>query len=170
IGRVVELKPVYKPSLHFLATMRIKKDIELYENCTALILNQNIIGDTVIEIRNPDIKGAPLLDGDVIEGLEYVNLEAILTDVHKLLNTVTETVVIMKDLSLGSRENILGLLSDLRTSVAGVNSILADSQKDIPAILQSLRNTAALAQEIAKEFKERPIGFMLKGKKEEEEK
>lgn len=170
IGRVVELKPVYKPSLHFLATMRIKKDIELYENCTALILNQNIIGDTVIEIRNPDIKGAPLLDGDVIEGLEYVNLEAILTDVHKLLNTVTETVVIMKDLSLGSRENILGLLSDLRTSVAGVNSILADSQKDIPAILQSLRNTAALAQEIAKEFKERPIGFMLKGKKEDEEK
>lgn len=59
IGRVVELKPVYKPALHFLAKMRIKKNIDLHEDCTAIIMNQNIIGDTVIELRNPERRGEP---------------------------------------------------------------------------------------------------------------
>jgi len=165
IGRVVELRPVYKPGLHFLATMRIKSDIDLHEDCSAIILNQNIIGDTVVEMRNPERKGSPLRNGDVIEGLEYVNLEAILRDVHNLLNTVTDTVNVVKDISLDSKQNIRGLLTDLGTSIAGVNSLLADSQKDIPAILQSFRETAKVVQEISVEFKKHPVTFLLSGDK-----
>ncbi len=170
IGRVVELQPVYKPGLHFLATMRIKRDIDLHEDCSAIILNQNIIGDTVVEMRNPERKGMPLRNGDVIEGLEYVNLEAILRDVHNLLNTVTDTVSVVKDISLDSKQNIRGLLTDLGTSISSVNSILADSQRDIPAILQSFRETAKIVNEISVEFKNRPMGFILSGEKDGDKK
>jgi ABC-type transporter Mla subunit MlaD len=170
IGRVVELRPVYKPGLHFLATMRIKRDIDLHEDCSAIILNQNIIGDTVVEMRNPERKGMPLRNGDVIEGLEYVNLEAILRDVHNLLNTVTDTVSVVKDISIDSKQNIRGLLTDLGTSITSVNSILADSQRDIPAILQSFRETAKIVNEISVEFKKRPMGFILSGEKSGDEK
>lgn len=166
IGRVVELTPVYEPGLHFLATMRIKKDIVLNEDCTAIILNQNIIGDTVVEMRNPDIKGSPLRDGDVIEGLEYVNLEAVLTDVHKLLNNINDTVGVVKNISIESRQNIRGLLTDLGGSVASVNSILTNSQKDILAIMQAFRETAVTMQQISAEIKKRPMGFLMKGTKE----
>jgi len=166
IGRVVELSPVYEPTLHFLAKMRIKKDIELNEECTAIILNQNIIGDTVIEIRNPDYKGSPLRDGDVIEGLEYVNLEAVLTDVHKLLNTVTETVGVVKQISLESRQNVRSLLTDLGGSVASINAILSGSQKDILATLQSFRETALTMQQISAEIKKHPMKFLMSGKKD----
>ncbi len=170
IGRVVELRPVYKPGLHFLATMRIKSDIDLHEDCSAIILNQNIIGDTVVEMRNPERKGMPLRNGDVIEGLEYVNLEAILRDVHNLLNTITDTVSVVKDISIDSKQNIRGLLTNLGTSITSVNSILADSQKDIPAILHSFRETAKIVNEISVEFKKRPMGFILSGEKKGEEK
>jgi ABC-type transporter Mla subunit MlaD len=170
IGRVVELQPVYKPGLHFLATMRIKSDIDLHEDCSAIILNQNIIGDTVVEMRNPERKGMPLRNGDVIEGLEYVNLEAILRDVHNLLNTVTDTVSVVKDISIDSKQNIRGLLTDLGTSITSVNSILADSQRDIPAILQSFRETAKIVNEISVEFKKRPMGFILSGEKDGDKK
>jgi len=163
IGRVVELRPIYKPGLHFLATMRIKSDIDLHEDCSAIILNQNIIGDTVIEMRNPERKGSPLRTGDVIEGLEYVNLEAILKDVHNLLNTITDTVNVVKDISMDSKQNIRGLLTNLGTSINSVNSILADSQKDIPAILQSFRDTANVVNEISVEFKKHPVTFLLSG-------
>jgi len=168
IGRIVELKPVYKPSLHFLATMRLKKNIELQEDCTALILNQNIIGDTIIELRNPEIKSYPLRDGDVIEGLEYVNLEAVLTDLHKLLNNINDTVGVVKNISIESRQNIRGMLTDLGGSVSSVNSILANSQKDILAIMQAFRETATTMQQISAEIKKRPLGFIMKGSKEEE--
>ena len=168
IGRVVELRPVYKPALHFLATMRIKSDIDLHEDCSAIILNQNIIGDTVVEMRNPERKGSPLRNGDVIEGLEYVNLEAILRDVHNLLNTITDTVNIYKDISADSKQNIKGLITDLGTSVSGVNSLLADTQKDLPSILQSFRETSKIVQEISAEFKKHPVKFMLSGEKDED--
>lgn len=166
IGRVVELRPVYKPGLHFLATMRINKDIDLHEDCSAIILNQNIIGDTVVEMRNPERKGSPLRNGDVIEGLEYVNLEAILKDVHNLLSTVTDTVNVVKGITSDSRQNLKGLLTDLGTSLASVNSILGDAEKEVPEILASLRETAKIANEISIEFKQRPMGFILSGGKE----
>jgi phospholipid/cholesterol/gamma-HCH transport system substrate-binding protein len=166
IGRVVELRPVYKPGLHFLATMRINKDIDLHEDCSAIILNQNIIGDTVVEMRNPERKGSPLRNGDVIEGLEYVNLEAILKDVHNLLNTVTDTVNLVKGITSDSRQNLKGLLADLGTSLSSVNSILGDAEKEVPEILASLRETAKIVNEISIEFQQRPMGFILTGEKE----
>jgi ABC-type transporter Mla subunit MlaD len=67
VGRVVKMRPVFKPALHFLATLRLNKDIELHEDCSAIIMNQNIIGDTIIELKNPEKKGNLLQDGDVLE-------------------------------------------------------------------------------------------------------
>ena len=166
IGRIVELQPVYKPELHFLATMRIRKDIELNENCSAVILNQNIIGDTVIEIRNPSKRGMPLKTGDVIEGLEYVNLEAVLNDVSTLLADVIETVNIVKDMSRDSKQNIRGLIANLESTAASTSSILSDLKNETPEIVKSVKETTKAASEISTEFKKRPAGFILSGSKD----
>ena len=45
-------------------------------------------------------------NGDVIEGIEYVNLESVLQDVHLLLSTLTDTVGVLKKISVESRRNI----------------------------------------------------------------
>lgn len=168
VGRVVELTPVYKPTLHFLATLRIKSDIDLHEDCSAVIMNQNIIGDPAIELRNPDRKGSPLRNGDVIEGLEYVNLEAVLKDVHALLTTLTETVSVVKDISLESRQNIRGLLTSLSGSVESINAVLAGSRENIIATLEAFRETAVTMKEISAEIKKHPMSFIMSGAEEEE--
>lgn len=162
IGRVVEVKPVFKPTLHFLATMRIQRDVELYEDCSAVIQNQNVLGDPAIDIRNPEVKGDLIRDGDVIEGIEYVNLEAILQDVHELLQGVTGTVGLVKQITLESRQDLKTLVSNLSNSVATVNSILENSQKDILAILGSFRETAKTMNEISIELKKHPVKFLFK--------
>jgi len=169
IGKVVELTPVYRPALHFLATMRIKKDIELHEDCSAIILNQNIIGDTVIELRNPYRSGNPLLEEDVIEGLEYVNIEELLKEVNKLLTSVTGTVNVLKQISLESRSNIRDMLSNLNSSVGTLNSVIQKSQGDILTTLSSFRDTSRIMNEISRELKKNPMKFIFKGKKEEEQ-
>lgn len=162
IGRVVDIKPVYKPALHFLAILRIQKDIDVYEECSAVIQNQNIIGDPVIEIRNPERKGDPLREAAVIEGLEHVNLEAILQDVHVLLTSLTGTVNVIKDISVESKTNIRTLVANLSNSVATINAILENSQKDIIAMLQSFRETAKTMREISEELKKHPVKFLFK--------
>jgi ABC-type transporter Mla subunit MlaD len=164
IGRVIDIQPVYKPALHFLAVLRVKNDIELLEECSAVIQNQNIIGDPIIELRNPEKKGEALMEGSVIEGLEYVNLEVVLQDVHELLTMLSSTVGVFRDISLESKSNLRILVANLSQSVITLNQLLSDSQKDIIAILASFRETAKTMNEIAIELKKRPAGFLLRGK------
>lgn len=170
VGRVVDLTPVYKPALHFLATLRIQSGMDLHEDCSAVIMNQNIIGDPAIELRNPDRKGAPLRNGDVIEGLEYVNLEAILQDVHGLLKTLTDTVSVVKDISVESRQNLRGLLTSLTGSVESINTVLGSSKENIIATLEAFRQTAVTMKEISVELKKSPMGFIMGGSDDDEKK
>ena len=162
IGRVVEIRPVYKPALHFLATMRINADIELYEDSAAIIANQNVLGDPAIEIRNPETRGARLRDRDVIEGIEYAGLNALMQDVHMLLTRLTSTVGGVNQIVMESRTNLRNLTANLSNSVANINKILEDSQKDILAILRSFRKTAATMNEISRELKKHPVKFLFK--------
>lgn len=164
IGRVIEITPVYKPALHFLAIMRIKKDIEIFEDCTAIIQNQNIIGEPIIDISNPEKKGELLNDGSIIEGIEYVNLESVLQNVNLLLTDLNKTVAVFRGMSLESKNNIRLLIANLSNSVSTINNILNDSQKDIGAILTSFRKTALTMDEISKELQKHPVKFLFKDK------
>jgi len=162
VGRVVDIIPVYKPTLHFLALMRIKKEIDLYEDCSAIIMNKNIIGDTIIEIRNPVRKVRLLQSGAVVEGVEYVSLDTIVQDVHQLLATLTSTVGVIQDISMESRGNIRSLVANLSKSVETISSVLQDSQKDMLSIMASFRETAKTMNEISIELKKHPIKFLFK--------
>ena len=162
IGRVVSIQPVYQPELHFLATLRITDQIFLNEDCIAVIQNQNVIGDAVIELRNPVKKGKPLQAGDVLEGIEYVSIEALLGDVHNLLISVTETVNVIKDISTDSKQDIRKFMGELSASSSTLSSILDDSQADVVKTMGTLRQTSETIKEISDEFKKRPLKFLLK--------
>jgi len=165
IGKVEDVQPVYQPALYFLALMKVKKDIQLYENCSAVIQNQNIIGDTVIEIKNPETKGALLQDGDVVEGLEYANLQSLLQDASKLLRKLVATVDVLEQISKESRYNLKHLISSLSSSGTKLNTILEAAQTDVVAILKSFRITAKTMKEISKELKKHPVKFLFKDDK-----
>jgi ABC-type transporter Mla subunit MlaD len=166
IGRVVEIKPVFKPELHFLAKMRINRDIELYEDCSAIIQNQNVLGDPSIEIRNPEIRQSLLLDGDVLEGIEYSGLNAILKDVHEVLSKLSVTLGGVNEIMGDSRRNLQNLTANLASSSGNLTRILDDSQKDIVAMLKSFRATALTMQEISEELKKHPVKFLFKDGKD----
>jgi len=164
IGRVVDIRPVYKPALHFLALMRIKKEVELNEDCSAIIQNQNILGDPVIEIRNPEKNGNALRHGDVIEGIEYVSLESVLQDVHVLLTTLSKTAQSINRISQDSRQNLRVLITSLSESGEHMSKIFESAQTDIIEILRSFRKTASTMNEISVELKKHPLKFLFKDK------
>ncbi len=166
LGRVVDVRPLFKPALHFIATLRIKKDIELYEDCAAIITNQNVIGDPVVELRNPEKKGAFLREGDVIEGIESGSIEDIMAKVNTLLTEVTTIVTLYREVSQESRGDIRKLVTGLAGSITNLNSILQNSQKDIIDIIGSMRKTSRTLDEVATEIKKNPMKFLFGGKKE----
>lgn len=162
VGRVVEIIPVYEPDLHFLALLRIQNEIVVYEDCAAIIQNQNVIGDAAIELHNPDRKGSPLQNGDVLEGIAYVSVEALMNDVHVLLASINDTVRTFQDISIESRGNIRMLLNNLSDSVSTVNAVLKDSQADILDTMKALRTTAQTMQRISEELEKHPVKFLMK--------
>ncbi len=165
LGRVVEIRPIFKPALHFLATLRIRKDIELYEDCAAVITNQNLIGDPVVELRNPEAKGAFLREGDVLEGIESGSIEDIMAKVNTLLTEVTGIVTLYREVSQESRGDLRRLVVSLADSVANVNNVIQNSQKDIIDIIGSMRKTAQTLDEVSAEIKKNPMKFLFQGKK-----
>ncbi len=164
LGRVVDIKPLFRPALHFLATLRIRKDIELYEDCAAIIANKNVIGDPVVELRNPERKGAFLREGDVLEGIESGSIEEIMSKVNTLLTELTAIVTVYRQVSQESRQDIRKLIISLSESVANVNTIIQNSQKDIIDIIGSMRKTSQTLDEVATEIKKNPMKFLLQGK------
>jgi ABC-type transporter Mla subunit MlaD len=162
VGRVVEIIPVHQPALHFLAVMRISREVALYDNCTAVIQNQNIIGDPIVERKNPETIGVPRAENDVIEGIEFVNLEVVLQDLHALLNTVSGTVSVIKDISSESKGNLRNLLGNLASTAGTFSRLVDNSQKDILETLSTFRKTAKTMDEISAELKKHPVKFLFK--------
>ena len=162
IGRIVDIRPVFKPELHFLATMRISRDIELREDCSVIIKNQRVLGDTVVEVRNSDSLLPPLQNGDVVEGIEMVSLDTIMQQVNNLLGGLNTTVSGVNSMIGDSRSNVSSLTANLSGTVGKLNMILEDSQKDILEMLKSFRTTAATMEEISQELKKHPMKFLLK--------
>jgi len=164
LGRVVDIRPLFKPALHFIATLRIRKDIELYEDCAAIVANKNVIGDPVIELRNPERKGAFLKEGDVIEGIESGSIEDIMGKVNTLLTELTAMVTVYRQVSQESKQDIRKLIISLSESMANINAILQNSQKDIIDIIGSMRKTSQTLDEVATEIKKNPMKFLFQGK------
>lgn len=165
LGRVAEIRPLYKPALHFLATLRINRDIELYEDCAAIVTNQNVIGDPVVELRNPEKKGGRLRAGDVIEGIESGSIEDIMGKVNTLLTEVTGIVTLYREVSQESRGDIRKLVSSLTDSIGAIDAILKGSQKDIIEMIGTMRRTTQTLDEVATEVKRNPMKFLFQGKK-----
>lgn len=168
LGRVMDVEPVYKPELHFLATLRIRRDIELDENCAALITAQGVIGDNVIEIQNPEKRSGPLRAGDVIEGIEMGKIDEIMKKVNVLLTEVTAIVSLYREVSTDSKTNLRSLITSLSGSMVNINNILSNSQRDIIDIITQMRDTSQNLNEVSREIKKNPMRFLFSGKKEDQ--
>lgn len=116
----------------------------------------------IVELKNPETIGVPLAENDVIEGIEFVNLEVVLQDLHALLNTVSGTVSVIKDISSESKGNLRHLLGNLASTAGTFSRLVDNSQKDILETLSTFRKTAKTMDEISAELKKHPVKFLFK--------
>jgi len=168
IGRVIKVEAISESKLYFLATMRIKNEIKIYKNCLVEIRNQNVIGDTVIEIKNSDKEGNPLEDGeviknkDIIEGPEHVNLDVVLHKVQYILDDVEKIVNSLEQ----NKHHISSIIANINSTTARTNRILSDSEDRIQKTLERAEGISENVEKISAEFKNRPAGFLLRGSKD----
>jgi ABC-type transporter Mla subunit MlaD len=162
IGRVVDITPVYEPELSFYAIIRIKEEISIYENCSAIIQNKNVIGDTIIEIRNPEMKLKLLKNNAVIAGSEQINLDVLLEDVHRTLVAFTELAGNASGLAKDNRRNMRLTIKNLSQAIETINKVVNNSDEDLNQTVKSIKNTSKNLEEASQEFKKHPVDFLMK--------
>jgi len=170
IGKVVKVyKPQYDESgLYFIATMRVDNEIKIYKNCSVEIKNQNVIGDTIIEIINPDKPSRSLIDEELIEDkaiirvANHVNLDEILHRVQNVLGSADEIVKALEQ----NKHNISSIITNIRGTTAKTDRILSTSEDKIQKTLESAAEISENVEKISTEFKKRPAGFLLRGSKD----
>nr|HPQ55040.1 hypothetical protein [Spirochaetota bacterium] len=101
-------------------------------------------------------------DGAVIEGIELVNLEVVLQDIHVLLNTLSGTASVIREISAESKGNLRNLLGNLSSAAATFSSMMNSSQQDIVETLKTFKKTAQTMNEISVELKKHPVKFLFK--------
>jgi len=74
-------------------------------------------------------------------------------------------MTLYREVSQESRGDLRRLVVSLADSVANVNNVIQNSQKDIIDIIGSMRKTAQTLDEVSAEIKKNPMKFLFQGKK-----
>lgn len=152
VGEVGKVIPIYGSSVYFKAEIYIDRELSLYKGTRVNITNQNVIGDTVIELYPVTHGKYRLKRGDTLFATNIVNLDEMLTKISTLVDNVNIVVESFSDISGESGLQLRVLLANLNRSILRVNSMLASSEGDMLAILRNLTSTTATLDSFTKEF------------------
>ncbi|MFO1528000.1 MAG: MlaD family protein [Turneriella sp.] len=163
IGEVKEVVPIYGQDLQFKARVLINKEFTIYQGTKVNITNQNVIGDTVIDLTPSFVKKYPLKPDDTLFATNIVNLEQMVTQISNLVGTIQKLIDTFATLAGDNKNDIKMLLTNLNGSITKVNSLLDSSQGEIVAIMRNIRSTSTTLDKFTKEMAENP--WMLLDKK-----
>ncbi|MFO1470540.1 MAG: MlaD family protein [Turneriella sp.] len=156
IGEVKEVVPIYGFDLHFKARVLINKEFVIYQGTRVNITNQNVIGDTVIDLTPSLVKKYPLRPDDTMFATNIVNLEQMVTQISNLVGTIQKMIDTFATLAGDNKNDIKMLLTNLNGSITKVNSLLDSSQGEIVAIMRNIRSTSTTLDKFTKEMAENP--------------
>lgn len=163
VGEVNEVIPIYGSDLYFKAIVHIDPDLVLYRGTRVNITNQNVIGDTVIDIYPSEKKEQRLQPGDTLFATNIVNLDQMVTQISGVIDSVSKMVSVFGDLAGESKNDVRFLLANLNRSIARVNNMLRLSEGEIIATMRNIRLTSQTLEKFSRQIAANP--WMLLEKK-----
>lgn len=156
VGEVKEVVPIYGTDLYFKARVLVNKEFVIYQGTRVNITNQNVIGDTVIELTPSLVKKYPLKPHDTLFATNVTNLEQMVSQISHLIATVNKMVETFGALAGDNKTDVKLLLTNLNASITRVNSLLDASQGEIVAIMRNIRSTSTTLDKFTKEMAANP--------------
>lgn len=156
VGEVKEVVPIYGTDLYFKARVLVNKEFVIYQGTRVNITNQNVIGDTVIELTPSLVKKYPLKPHDTLFATNVTNLEQMVSQISQLIATVNKMVETFGALAGDNKTDVKLLLTNLNASITRVNSLLDASQGEIVAIMRNIRSTSTTLDKFTKEMAANP--------------
>lgn len=156
IGEVKEVLPIYGTDLHFKALALVDPEFVIYQGTTVNITNQNVIGDTILDLTPSLVKKYPLKQHDTLFATNVTNLDQMVSQISNLVSTVNKMVETFGALAGDNKTDVKMLLTNLNGSITRVNGLLDASQGEIVAIMRNIRSTSTTLDKFTKDMAENP--------------
>lgn len=161
IGTVKEMDLLVSDST--LVTMNIEEGYQIPKGSIAVLKSSGVLGGKFIEIQKSDstemvqhqgtIKGVfeqGMMDTFAEEGEKLSNdISASIRGVEKLVTSLNET------LSEENKENISGIVKDLKSTTGSLNSLIQKRQDDLDAMITEAKSTLENLDDLSSENKEK---------------
>lgn len=156
VGEVKDVIPIYGVDLHFKARVLINKEFALYQGTVVNITNQNVIGDTVIDLIPSLVKKYKLHEHDTLFATSVTNLDQMVSQISNLVSTINKMVETFGALAGDNKSDVKMLLANLNGSITKVNALLDSSQGEIVAIMRNIHSTSTTLDKFTKEMANNP--------------
>lgn len=156
VGEVKEVVPIYGTDLYFKARVLVNKEFVIYQGTRVNITNQNVIGDTVLDLMPSLVKKYPLKPHDTLFATNVTNLDQMVSQISQLIATVNKMVETFGALAGDNKTDLKLLLTNLNGSITRVNALLDASQGEIVAIMRNIRSTSMTLDKFTKEMAANP--------------
>ncbi len=161
IGTVKEMELLASDST--LVTMNIEEGYQIPKGSIAVLKSSGVLGGKFIEIQKSNstemvqhqgtIKGVfeqGMMDTFAEEGEKLSNdISASIRGVERLVTSLNET------LSEENKENISGIVKDLKSTTGSLNSLIQKRQDDLDAMITEAKSTLENLDDLSSENKEK---------------
>ncbi|MGN8225310.1 MlaD family protein [Gracilimonas sp. BCB1] len=161
IGSVKEMELLISDST--LVTMNIEEGYQIPKGSIAVLKSSGVLGGKFIEIQKADstemvphqgsIKGVfeqGMMDTFAEEGEKLSNdISGSIRGVEKLVTSLNET------LDDENKENITGIIQNLKSSTGSLNELISKKQSDLDAMITSAKQTMQNMDDLSSENKEK---------------
>lgn len=136
--------------------LKLKSTAKIRSDSIITINSLGIVGEKYVEITMGTSQGKILEPGSVVQGVNPVNVEQILSRTEAVVYK-TEKIITFMDKMLGGEETWIELDKAIRNTTiftATLNELLAENKEDIGATIKDLHSISASLKGIIKENKD----------------
>lgn len=146
-----------------LVTLSIEEDYQIPEGSIAVLKSSGVLGGKFIEIQKSDSREM-IQDGETIDGVyEQGIMDSFAAEGEKLSNDISTSIKGMEKLIVGlnetlndsTKQNISGILGNLRSTTSSLNQVISQRQDDLDQMIIHAKETLGNVNDLSSENKEK---------------
>jgi ABC-type transporter Mla subunit MlaD len=146
-----------------LVTLSIEENYQIPKGSIAILKSSGVLGGKFIEIQKSDSREM-VEDGETIDGVyEQGIMDSFAAEGEKLSNDISTSIKGMEELIVGlnetlndsTRQNISGILGNLRSTTTSLDQVISQRQNDLDQMIIHAKETLGNVNELSSENKEK---------------
>ncbi len=149
-GAVDQIRIAYKPKLHFIVRMAVKKEIQLRQGTTAVVRSKGFGMGRFLEFSSPEGEGPMIPEGETLPTLRETDLMAkaneVMGDLQRVVKNLQKEGAAVELIHAVRRANLV--LANLDRTLTNLNALVEENRDPLRAAIRQTQGLTARTNEL----------------------